>query len=96
MALIAMKCPGCGADIEMDDSREFRFCTYCGTKVMQDKLVVEHKGNVKIDNSEFVQKYLQNRGKKSTAKKDLKRPQRNTVIIKWVRRYVGLVLLLKI
>lgn len=60
MALIAMKCPGCGADIEMDDSREFGFCTYCGTKVMQDKLVVEHKRNVKIDNSEFVQKYLQN------------------------------------
>ena len=60
MALIAMKCPSCGADVEMDDSRDFGFCTYCGTKVMQDKMVVEHRGNVKIDNSEYVQKFLQN------------------------------------
>lgn len=60
MPFIAVRCPACGADIELDDSREFGFCTYCGSKVMQDKVVVEHKGNVKIDNSEFVQKFLQN------------------------------------
>lgn len=60
MSLVAMKCPACGADIELDDSREFGFCSFCGTKVMQDKIVVEHKGNVKIDNSEYVEKFLQN------------------------------------
>ena len=42
----------CGADIELDDSREFGFCNYCGTKVMQDKIVVEHKGSVTIDSSD--------------------------------------------
>lgn len=52
MSLVAIKCPGCGAEIELDDSREFGFCNFCGTKVMQEKIVVEHKGNVKIDNSE--------------------------------------------
>ena len=36
MAMIAIKCPQCGADIQLDDSREFGFCNYCGTKVMQD------------------------------------------------------------
>lgn len=60
MGLIAMKCPNCGADIQLDDSREFGFCNFCGTKVMQEKIVVEHQGSVKVDNSEFVQKYLQN------------------------------------
>ncbi len=51
MGMVAIKCPGCGADIELDDSREFGFCNYCGTKVMQDKIVVEHKGNITIDES---------------------------------------------
>lgn len=60
MGMISLKCPSCSADIELDDSREFGFCNFCGTKVMQDKLVVEHRGNVKVDNSEFVKKYLAN------------------------------------
>lgn len=60
MSFVALKCPGCGSDIQLDDSREFGFCNYCGTKVMQDKIVVEHQGQVKIDNSDYVQKFLQN------------------------------------
>ncbi len=60
MGMVALKCPGCGANIELDDSREFGFCNYCGTKVMQDKIVVEHHGSVKVDNSEYVEKFLQN------------------------------------
>ena len=60
MSMVALKCPECGADIELDDSREFGFCLYCGTKVMQDKVIVEHQGSVKIDNSDYVQKFLQN------------------------------------
>lgn len=52
MGIIAMKCPQCGADIQLDDSREFGFCTYCGTKVMQEKIIVEHKGGVVLDNTE--------------------------------------------
>lgn len=52
MGMIPVKCPDCGADIELDDSREFGFCNYCGTKVMQDKVVVEHKGSVKVDHSD--------------------------------------------
>lgn len=32
--LIAVKCPACGADINVESAREFSFCTYCGTKIM--------------------------------------------------------------
>lgn len=59
MGIIAIKCPSCGADVSLDESREFGFCTYCGTKVMQDKLIVEHRGNVKVDNSEELKNLYQ-------------------------------------
>lgn len=37
MSLIALKCPQCNADLEIDSDREFMYCEYCGTKVMRDK-----------------------------------------------------------
>ena len=59
MALIALKCPSCGADIELDESREFAFCSYCGSKVMQEKKIVELKGKVKVDGISTVDKLLE-------------------------------------
>lgn len=52
MGMISAKCPNCGANIEIDNSKEFGVCNYCGTKVIQDKVVVEHTGNIKIDTTE--------------------------------------------
>ncbi len=49
MGFITLKCPSCGAPLELDDSREFGFCQYCGTKIVQDKIVVEHRGTVSVD-----------------------------------------------
>lgn len=37
MSLIALKCPNCNGDLEFDDSREFGFCQFCGTKVLIQK-----------------------------------------------------------
>lgn len=36
MPLIALKCPQCNADLEIDSEREFMYCEYCGTKVMRE------------------------------------------------------------
>lgn len=69
MGFTAAKCPQCGADIQLDDSREFGFCNYCGTKVMQEKIVVEHQGSVKVDNTDYVKKFLQN-AQRALAKED--------------------------
>lgn len=33
MAMKSLKCPSCGANLEMDDSKEYGFCSFCGTKV---------------------------------------------------------------
>jgi len=60
MGFVILTCPNCGQTMELDESREFGYCQYCGTKVMQDKLVVEHTGSVKIDNKEVVEKFLAN------------------------------------
>lgn len=56
MGIIAMKCPQCGADVQLDETRDFGFCTFCGTKVMQEKIIVEHSGSVKVDTSEELKK----------------------------------------
>lgn len=33
MGMKSLKCPSCNENIEIDDSREFGFCSYCGTKI---------------------------------------------------------------
>ena len=49
MGFTAVKCPSCGASVELDSSREFGFCSYCGTKIVQDKIIHEHRGSVKVE-----------------------------------------------
>lgn len=34
MNMVHLRCPDCGADLEVDNSREFCFCQYCGTKII--------------------------------------------------------------
>lgn len=58
MGFIPMVCPQCGAQVQLDDSREFGFCSYCGTKIVQDKVVVEHRGNVGVDHSAEIDNLL--------------------------------------
>lgn len=58
MGFIPMVCPQCGAQVQLDDSREFGFCSYCGTKIVQDKVVVEHRGSVSIDHSAEINNFL--------------------------------------
>ena len=60
MGIVSMNCPNCGAQVEMNDGLEFGYCNMCGSKVMVDKMIVEHKGSVKIDNTEIVEKFLAN------------------------------------
>ncbi len=50
MAMVALRCPQCNAELEIDDEKEFGFCTHCGTKVMLHE-VVEHTGSVALDTS---------------------------------------------
>ena len=58
MGFIKLVCPNCGAAIELSEDREYGFCSYCGTKVMQDKVVVEHRGKVSLSGIADVQSLL--------------------------------------
>lgn len=48
MKLVSIKCPSCGADLEINAEAKQAFCTYCGTKVFVDD-EVQH---VQYDNAE--------------------------------------------
>lgn len=55
MVLIALKCPNCNGDIQLDDKNEFGFCMYCGSKVLlQEKL----RQQVVLDNSNKIEGLL--------------------------------------
>ena len=49
MGFVELKCPNCGAKIQLDNTREFGFCSYCGTKLAQEKIIVEHRGKIAVD-----------------------------------------------
>lgn len=44
MKLISLKCANCGADLQVDSSRENCFCSYCGHKLLIDDESVKIKG----------------------------------------------------
>lgn len=58
MAIMALKCPSCGANIDFDNSRDFGFCCYCGTKIIIEKKIIEHRGSVGLDHSGEVNNLL--------------------------------------
>ncbi len=50
MSVIALKCPECGANLEFDDSREFGFCQFCGTKILIESSKVINDNSTTINN----------------------------------------------
>jgi DNA-directed RNA polymerase subunit RPC12/RpoP len=55
MALIALKCPQCGGEIQLDNVREIGFCMYCGCKVVLQE-ALNHQ--VTIDESHKVEPWI--------------------------------------
>lgn len=47
--MVDLKCPNCNATITLDDTREFGFCSYCGTKLqLVQKVKIVHEGTVNV------------------------------------------------
>lgn len=54
MGLVSAKCPNCGADIQVDESRTTGFCQYCGSSIeIQSAIQL-----VKIDKSEDFDNFI--------------------------------------
>ena len=49
--MIQLTCPNCGAIMEIEDSREFAFCTFCGTKMIT-------KSQIEINRKEEINNLL--------------------------------------
>ena len=49
MSLVTVKCPQCGAELDISDDRAFMFCSYCGSKVTFEKQLVEISGTITVD-----------------------------------------------
>lgn len=60
MAMVSIKCPNCAGALELDGSKEFGFCMFCGSQVhiQEDKTKVEVSGQVKFDESEKYNNFL--------------------------------------
>lgn len=54
MSLVNVKCPNCGASIQLDNERTEGFCSYCGSKIE----VQEAINLIKIDKSGDLQNFL--------------------------------------
>lgn len=51
MEFVQMKCPNCGADLEVENSIDSFYCKYCGTKILvegQSKHVVNAKAKLRM------------------------------------------------
>lgn len=51
MKFYKMQCPGCGANLEVEDELDSFFCKYCGTKIYvaeQDPEIVKAKTSIKL------------------------------------------------
>ncbi len=48
MGLIAAKCTQCGANIQIDDTKEAGICEFCGTAFINEKAINNY--NISMDN----------------------------------------------
>ncbi len=48
--MIVLTCPNCGASMQIEENRQFAFCTYCGTKVANLRNTVEIDRGTEINN----------------------------------------------
>ena len=82
MPLVPAKCPGCGGDIQVDNSRKEAFCSYCGTKFLVESAVsyyntkneyhIDH-ADINVEDSKSLETRLKNAETHLTKLKDYKR-----------------------
>ena len=51
MGLVAAKCTQCGANIEVDESKEAGICKYCGTAFITEKVITNYNTYITNNNN---------------------------------------------
>lgn len=87
--LIKLKCPNCGANLEVESSREYCYCSHCGTKMLVsnphefriiDEAAILHEKNeaIRLEN-----KIKEIEEKKNAEKENSEENTRHMIILYW-------------
>ena len=81
MELLQMKCPNCGADLDVEDGIESFFCKYCGTKIVlagQSDAALKAKATVKVADKVVELREKRYEQKRYEMEKEEERQKRNS------------------
>ena len=95
--LVQMKCPSCGANLEVEEDREFVFCQYCGTKILindENKFTYRHIDDAEIKRAETEQ-YVRLKQLEMEEKKriDNKNATKTKIVISLILLTVGILMI---
>lgn len=87
--LIKLKCPNCGANLEIESSREYCYCTHCGTKMLVNNphefRIIDEAAILREKNEaiRLEHKIQENEEKKTAVKEDSEEQTRHMIILFW-------------
>ena len=77
-----MKCPNCGADLDVEDGIDSFFCKYCGTKIVldgQSDAAIKAKATVKVADKDVELREKRYAQKRYEMEKEEEREKRSSV-----------------
>ena len=82
MKLKVLKCPECGANIELEENRDFCFCSYCGCKIILDsqKQEITINKNIKVNKTVSYTNHYINEAEVIEAKAKVGNSKRNVIL----------------
>lgn len=97
MNFVQMKCPNCGADLEVENDIDSFYCKYCGTKILlegQDEEVLKTKRHAKtMDSLKDMQKeYYEDRQRREDERSKKSKEAIRLMIIMFVAMLIFMLL----
>lgn len=97
MNFVQMKCPNCGADLEVENDIDSFYCKYCGTKILlegQDEEVLKTKRHAKtMDSLKDMQKeYYEDRQRREDERSKKSKEAIQLMIIMFVAMLIFMLL----
>lgn len=92
--IISLKCPECGATLDVEEGKKFYFCNYCGTKILIDDGNTNNTNRI-VDEARIREAEIARELRLKEMELDNKK-RRNTVIVTILKIIVTIPLLLAI
>lgn len=92
--IISLKCPECGATLDVEEGKKFYFCNYCGSKILIDDGNTNNTNRI-VDEARIREAEISRELRLKEMELDNKK-RRNTVIVTILKIIVTIPLLLAI